>query len=123
MRSTQLSTQLLSQGAVMARLSKNVSEAAKRTACHRDIEYASWFIQQREWRVEECAVMKRQGWLEAFWECKKMWGFRMDWVRTLLGTCMSTHWGSMLGLYLTLSEHVPSLQIRRINQASLYASS
>eukprot|EP00965_Chrysotila_dentata_P175722 5801076-Pleurochrysis_carterae.AAC.2 len=96
----------------------SLSDAAQRTARHRDIEYATWFIAQREWRVEEwITVMKKQNWLEAFWECKEMWEYRMEWARTLLCTCMSTHFGSKLGLYLALTEHIPSRQIRRINQA------
>eukprot|EP00965_Chrysotila_dentata_P109774 3627610-Pleurochrysis_carterae.AAC.1 len=98
---------------------ESLSEVAQRQARHRDVEYASWFLQQREWRVEDwVTVIAKQGWLEAFWESKDVWDFRMDWARTLLASCMSTHWGAKLGLYLTLTEHVPTRQIRRINQAT-----
>eukprot|EP00965_Chrysotila_dentata_P024580 813929-Pleurochrysis_carterae.AAC.1 len=41
----------------------------------------------------------------------------MDWARDLLAQCTSTHWRARFGLYLTLSEHVPTRQIRRITQA------
>eukprot|EP00965_Chrysotila_dentata_P221406 6192365-Pleurochrysis_carterae.AAC.5 len=51
------------------------------------------------------------------WESEEVWDLRMGWARTLFGTCMSMHWGSKLGLYLSLTEHLPTRQIRRINQA------
>eukprot|EP00965_Chrysotila_dentata_P043928 1460081-Pleurochrysis_carterae.AAC.2 len=84
----------------------NRSDGAQQTARHRHIEYAMCFLEQREWRVGDwITVMMKMGWLEAFWESKAMWELRMDWVRTLLATCMSTHWGTKLGLYLALTEH------------------
>eukprot|EP00965_Chrysotila_dentata_P047047 1561842-Pleurochrysis_carterae.AAC.1 len=46
-----------------------------------------------------------------------MWELRMEWARTLFAECTSTHWGTRLGLYLSLTEHMPTRQIRRINQA------
>eukprot|EP00965_Chrysotila_dentata_P098312 3250462-Pleurochrysis_carterae.AAC.1 len=66
--------------------------------------------------------MVKQGWLEQIWESKDVWDLRMDWARMLFGTCMSTHWGSKLGLYLSLTEHMPTRQIRRINQACIAAT-
>eukprot|EP00965_Chrysotila_dentata_P050174 1662291-Pleurochrysis_carterae.AAC.1 len=52
-----------------------LSEAGQRSARCRDIEYATWFVQQRSWRVEGwVTVLKQQGWLEAFWESRELFG-------------------------------------------------
>eukprot|EP00965_Chrysotila_dentata_P198074 6178575-Pleurochrysis_carterae.AAC.9 len=76
-----------------------LSDYAKQAARCRDTVYACWFLEQRQWRaVELIIVMARQGCLEAVWECKAIWKFRMDWAHKLLASCTRTHWGVKLGL-------------------------
>eukprot|EP00965_Chrysotila_dentata_P062331 2065570-Pleurochrysis_carterae.AAC.1 len=89
-----------------------LSESAQQVVWHRDVECASWFVQQRTWRVGDWVeVLKRKDWLDALWESKELWAYhRMDWARTLFAKCTGQHWGPKLGLYLTLMEHVPTGQ-------------
>eukprot|EP00965_Chrysotila_dentata_P263277 6214801-Pleurochrysis_carterae.AAC.3 len=95
-----------------------LSIAGKRTARHRDVEFALAFLSQRTWRAADWVIIvEKQGWLEDFFDSKQCWRLRMDWAHELFATCTSLHWGSKLGLYLTLTEHMPTRQIRRISQA------
>eukprot|EP00965_Chrysotila_dentata_P250418 6209436-Pleurochrysis_carterae.AAC.1 len=96
---------------------EELSSGGRRSARSRDMEYAIKFFSQRSWRVADWAtVLKRQAWLEELWESKELWELKMEWARELFGMLMGQHWGVALGLYLTLTEHMPTRQIRRIGQ-------
>eukprot|EP00965_Chrysotila_dentata_P014446 478780-Pleurochrysis_carterae.AAC.1 len=48
-----------------------LSDSGKSSAQWREIAYAEWFLEQREWWPDDwVGVIERRGWLEDFWESK-----------------------------------------------------
>eukprot|EP00965_Chrysotila_dentata_P023744 786836-Pleurochrysis_carterae.AAC.2 len=52
-----------------------LAASSQRSARARDMDYAEWFLSQREWRCEDwITVFFRQGgWLQALWESEEVW--------------------------------------------------
>eukprot|EP00965_Chrysotila_dentata_P195268 6176895-Pleurochrysis_carterae.AAC.1 len=97
---------------------EELSDVGRRSARSRNMEFVQSIMSLRAWRVADWATaVKRQGWLDELWETKELWELKMHWARELFGMLMGQHWGVSLGLYLTLTEHMPTRQIRRISQA------
>lgn len=103
-----------------------LSYEGQATARHRTTKYASEFLNTMpSWRGEDWAsALHRHGTPETgeytspllieVWESKELWRLRMDWARELFGMCQSHHWGLKLGLYCTLTEHMPTRQLFRV---------
>eukprot|EP00965_Chrysotila_dentata_P232057 6198739-Pleurochrysis_carterae.AAC.1 len=96
---------------------EELSAAGQRTARFRDIKFIEAFLGRRTWRAADWATaLARHGLLDELWESKEVWRFRMEWGRELFSMCMGQHWGTKLGLYLALTEHMPTRQVLRIAQ-------
>ena len=100
-----------------------LAPGAQYTARSRQIQFAEWFLNRFEWRAADLAtVIGRRGeqFLDDFFDTKELWRLRMEWLREVIGICENTHWRVKLGLYCTLSEHMPSRQLRRIAYAASF---
>ena len=102
---------------------ESLSEGAQYTAKSRNVTYGELLTGAHDFRPDEwVALAKRRGdeFVAGLFESKEMWKLRMDWLREMCGVCQYTHWGVKLGLYCTLTEHMPTRQQVRISMAGSF---